>query len=1045
MSKILNVTITGTETEIIYTVAYETGKEKKYNINNVPKTVINFLAEQPTEQATEQPEAAENSKLNNIIIDILTDAETEKNITAFIPNYITKLTFDKITDSDNNNRYNNICITYNYNYDSFDDIGNITTATATATAEQAEATAETIKLLDIMSIINKTIRKTATAEETEAAEAVKMYHYTYNNNNRTDNKQTEEQRQKLNTIAYRNRNRSDNNKTFDDIKNDFYIAFHELEKIKNENSIEIHVHDNFYIRRSKTTADIKKTENKLADAVNNLCLIFALSVLKKLANVSRTGRTAKTKHDTNYYTIQHIRNDLISSYNSLNNLIRTANSYIYNAKDNSKTIIDSVNYVDITVINELFKKSFANDGIDLLAVARYKLFELINKKVVDTTADKFLDIVFSYTDVNKRVWNDIETTTYIKNAITTGTEAETIYNVEYLSGKTKQFDKNNVPKTVLKFLETKEALKNNTINTEKNIYLTTVNTCIATEVFKAVRHYIQSEKTISTNNSYAYINDITTITDSDGKNYNFETYKRLSKFDSSLIYSINSDTMTADAEAVNRISDFIKNIKLTDNYKKVWLLLIKGYGRRTIAKKLNMNENTVNSTIRELRKKVLKCTEISNKYKYMNFKANLKALNNKLATATAEATAAEQAAEAIKSRLNKIKSIAVNKKICKSKKHYKFISAVCDSTIKKHTKISRCKNIHDNFYMCYTILTIPHCNTFISMIKNNIAVLEKTTAKQAEATATAAEATAEINENTEMLIAFLENSAISETKTAIEANRNETTIEEQLTHNFFIRRSRTEAEIKAIEKQLKNELNCYTRTLKFLNCKQIYKIDITDIKQIEATNRTKNIIKYTTTYNSGRTEATEQPTAKIKRFMSLTNSKKINDKTIVYKNAFIINTEATENNIYVIAQNNFKAYNNLMFNRAKDSRTEAEKKINKTAVLNYRNIDISTTYSKNKKNIPFSNCNSDIRKKHNNIITFIDDMIFTDNMFNSYTGLNDNYYDIAINTITVCNNSNNDITYDSICKDVDSDNKKHNEYINNLNLNNLTLYTHKMQ
>lgn len=584
------------------------------------------------------------------------------------------------------------------------------TETAAAAAKAKTDILRNISNIDstIAAIKNKAAAGTATDAEKEQLKALKA------------KAATKEQRKAAAAAAgtaektkqqLKNRNR--NNSTFDDIKTEFYKCYHAFSAIKAAAGTDA----------AATVTEYKTAENNFAAAVDNLCMILVLALLKKLSNVgntttrnssSRTG-TDKTKKDTNYFVIKHLKDDLIVSHNALINI---------NNDDNTATL-------NAAELSELFKKSCSIDSLDLLNVAKEKLFELLSKNYVNTETNDFLDTEYKYIDVNKKTWTDITAVTYIKKVNTEEKKTADntvyhVYTVQYCSDKIKVYTDNNVPKTVLKFIEHETAIKNNTYDKNKNLFLVEKVTCVASEISKAVRYYIQSEKTTTTNNSYCYIDDITSFTDETGNKIEFNTYHRLKKYDSNLITGYNAETATAAAVDYERITKIINDMKISDNYKNVFNLLIKGYGYKTISRILNLKVDTVKSTVRELRKKILKNELINNKHKFITFKNDIISLNAEITRikATAAGTALYNAVAIISDAKEKAKAAAaaIKDSSRNRKKAYKVMYVYHADTAagksyytdaKIYTTVSEKQNsINNNYYIYKTVTTLKHINNY---------------------------------------------------------------------------------------------------------------------------------------------------------------------------------------------------------------------------------------------------------------------------------------------------------------------------------------------
>lgn len=655
MSKIINVELINGH----YHVKYDNDNVKLYKVDNIPKTVKTFLEninyaknlekvndtldtnviESTINESSNKLVYTDKSMTidNDVIIGYNEHLYTKyviksalnnvdiKNLSSFKPSLFSLITFDKMVSNDIT-VYNNVSfklsdmsimekVRDNFYILSTKQHDIVTLDKTIDSINNSKSIM--FKLLKYIELSNKT-KKTFTYK----SDKLKTYHFEYVNNIiKSDNTISID-----NTIdryaksIESSKQNTDKKQSFNDLKLNFYNAYHNYINVIND--------------LNSSITDIKKAESIYTDSIDNLCLVFVLSVLKKLANIQTSYTTTKNnkteiitctrlKRDTNNYVIHKLKNDMLNAYNANKRLIKAVNAYIYNNKL-EKIVIDDNNYYDVGIISELFKQSTCSDGIDLLQTAKLKLLECINNNYVDMSTNNFLDTIYSYNDINKKVWYDISTNTDIKNVIADNY----FYHVEYNSGRKKSFSKTDkIPKSILTFLDYQKALKDNTINTDKNIYLIKKDTCIATEIFKAVRNDIQNEKAIIANNSYVYIKDVTTFTDNDDNTSSFETYKRLDKYNKALISGIDGKN-TESIEINERVTTFINSINnLSDNYKKVFKQVCKGYGYKAIAKKLNMNVNTVKSTIRELRKKILKNPYLDDKIKYLTYNKSIRDIN----------------------------------------------------------------------------------------------------------------------------------------------------------------------------------------------------------------------------------------------------------------------------------------------------------------------------------------------------------------------------------------------------------------------------------
>lgn len=768
MSKILNVIIDSNSNK--YFVAYETGKSKMYLADKLPKTIIDYISsenakisyttktaeqetteaieataeeatasatletEEATETTAEQAETAEAEQAETAekAEEQRRKTETEEATTSdrvehkiikirnnfyiacsVINNTVPKIVVEAITNRNRSFKKDNTVIDIYYRRTAEEAEQETATAEAEAIAEQAEAIRKNLTIANNAKhvIYNakmkaETIAKQAEAEaKTATAEKIETLKK-LTTKAEAEAIATAKEKSIVLATAETAVKRDYNNKSFEEVKERFYATYKQLKLLK--------------ATATASASAIATAEKDYAESIDSICMILVLSVLKKLASVSRTGKTHKTKHDTNYYTIYNIRNDLIVSHNALNKL-----SEAIEANSNSDSKIKYSTFE----INKLFEASFASDGIELLATAKEALIAKIaeaeaHKINVDLNSNNFLDTIYKYTDLNKKVWRDIQTVTYIKAVTTTEASEEqkkqlaeqvrnkikkseqaeavtaeaiaekitTVYTVEYLSNKTKTFSNLDVPKTTIQFIEHETALKNNCYDKKKNLYLIQKETCIAKEVFSAVRSYIENEKTTTTNNSYCYIADVTTITDNNGTEHNFETYQQLQKENTALIYNIKSDFI-AKSEEVNRLTDFIESCNFSNNYKIVFNEMLKNNGYRVIAKKHNMKEQTVKSETRAIRKKIIEKSTVGNKQKYLTLKKSVLDINNNIIKAKAkqaEATATAEQAEAIANKI--LKAVKQLKKQLKQKNSRSFrkynIVVVNTATYKTKTVLS---------------------------------------------------------------------------------------------------------------------------------------------------------------------------------------------------------------------------------------------------------------------------------------------------------------------------------------------------------------------
>ena len=907
MSKIVNVIFDSDRKKIF--VAYDSGKSKMYMLDNIPTTVKNYIdsdnaiinyatataeAEQETtteaEATAEQPTAEQRQNkiikvrknfyiattiINNIvpvsILETINGKNRFKGNTEADYYYYRKTEEQEQAEAEqaynrSRSRTAEAEIIRNNLETANSGRHNIFNAVMTAKAEAAKATATAAAAVLKTEAIKATAEATATAEEATKTKYEKS--------------------------------------NFEEIQHNFYKCYKAFKAIK----------------ATATATEAAEIKRNYTEAINAYCMILVLSVLKKIENVNRTGRTDKTKADTNYYAIRNIKNDLIVTYNAYNQ-IET------NIKNDTK-----INLFDF---NALIKKSFASDGIELLSVAKEKLLTLIAKAeaaeiAVDITKDNFLDIRYDYVDINKKVWSDIQTTTYIEavteeqpptaaeaaeaaaeinakafkqteksgKTVTEITAAEITkkYTVKYLSGRTAVFYNINLPKTAIDFLENENALKNGCYDKQKHLYLTKRNTCIATEIHKAVRSYIQSEKTITTNNSYCYLADITTITDSDsGKTYNFDTYKKIEKYNTALMYNNNNEIFTSETDN-SSIEEITKQLNLkSDNYKKVFKYALQGYNYPTIAKKTGIKENTAKSSLREIRKKILSCNIIGNYQKFNSLKNSIKELNRQRQTAeaaAAEATAtAEEATATAKALKAKAKAAAAvirsNKRSNSRKYKIKYVTfGNCKVYLISKSKI---KKVTNNFYIMQTVKTIPTTtNTIITVY-----AIAKAKATEATAAAEAAEA------KTKKIIADIETyttdiqtitaTALTEQETAIYNTISEA---EKILNTCISIKYRTGTEEETAEQKRNRKfidiINAINNAIrKFLNASDIEYILATaataeEATEATATDRNIYIIKYKTTAEQ---QTAEQQTAEQLYMNDIHNKQKATEKnkSIVFK------------------------------------------------------------------------------------------------------------------------------------------------------------------
>ena len=973
MSKIVNVIIDNNNNKIF--VGYDSGKSKMYMLDNIPTTVKNYIdsdnaiinyvtatAEQEQETTTEAEATAEQptaeQRQNKII-------KVRKNFyiaTTIINNIVPVCVLETINEK---NRFKGNTKADYYYYRK-------TEEQETAEAEQAynrsrSRTAEAETIRNNLTIANSgrhnifnavmTAKATAKAAAEAAEQAEEQQTATAKATAKAAAEAAEQAAAVLRTEAIK-------------ATAEATATAEEATKIKYEKSNFEEIQNNFYkcykafkaLKATATATEAAETKKAYAKAIDVYCMILVLSVLKKIENVSRTGRTDKTKADTNYYAIRNIKNDLIVTHNAINQIIS-------NIENNVK--------MSVFDFNALIEKSFAADGIELLSVAKEKLLTLIAKAEaaeipVNTADNNFLDIRYDYVDINKKVWNDIQTTTYIetvteeqpptaaeaaeaaaeinakafKQAEKSGKTAAEItaaeitkkYTVKYLSGRTAVFYNINLPKTAIDFLENENALKNGCYDKQKHLYLTKRNTCIATEIHKAVRSYIQSEKTITTNNSYCYLADVTTITDSNsGKTYNFDTYKKIEKYNTALMYNNNNEIFTSETDN-SSIEEITKQLNLkSDNYKKVFKYALQGYNYPTIAKKTGIKENTAKSSLREIRKKILLCDIIGNYQKFNSLKNSIKELNRQRkqaeaaaaeATATAEEATAE--AEALKAKAKAAAAVIRSNKRSSSRK-YKIKYVTFGNCKVYLISKSKTKKVTSNFYIMQTVKTIPTAAAINTTTNTIITVYTtaKATAAEATATAEAAEAKAtKIIADIQTYITDIQTitaTALTEQETAIYNTISEA---EKILNTCISIKHRTGTEEETAEQKRNRKFIDIINTInnavrKFLNASDIEYILATaataeEAAETEAANR----IVYSIRYKTATAKTAEQQTAEQ-----------------LYNNSIHIKQTATEKNKSIIFKQNKKAF------KTDSNLTEAEQQYLNVVKLQQKLKQIKKTYN----------------------------------------------------------------------------------------------------
>lgn len=134
----------------------------------------------------------------------------------------------------------------------------------------------------------------------------------------------------------------------------------------------------------------------------------------------------------------------------------------------------------------------------------------------------------------------------------------------------------------------------------------TVETMPIRQVFKAVRHAIDTSRAMSTDarNGYTYLEDYATDTETDTEQ---RIYRRLPKYADlgghATDYNGQETLYSADRQTVEDIDTLIAQLELTVRQAKVLQLRLQGYGQKAIATYLGVSKQAIQKTLGQIQTK----------------------------------------------------------------------------------------------------------------------------------------------------------------------------------------------------------------------------------------------------------------------------------------------------------------------------------------------------------------------------------------------------------------------------------------------------------
>lgn len=293
-----------------------------------------------------------------------------------------------------------------------------------------------------------------------------------------------------------------------------------------------------------------KTSVAFSNVLDELATAVAYSVIKKCLDPQRKGRKDGEVSNSGCNTqLDEVKRSIYRDKNTLANIdysCKKAFITVYNEDGDRQTKTADSDYR--YAYNKLTQQTLG-DGLDLVNTAIISLLDECTK--VDTTAENFLETVYTVRRLKKKVWIKVE----------------------------------------------------DSVNGWE-----TVETSPIREVYKAVRREVANNRSlnIDPSNGYMYLEDLATDEES---NEETTIYRRLNKFSdlAGNVTDFNGAVKfeTVDANSVTDYDTMVEKLELTARQAKILELRMGGYGYVAIATYLGVNEKSVRDVLKTVQKKAI--------------------------------------------------------------------------------------------------------------------------------------------------------------------------------------------------------------------------------------------------------------------------------------------------------------------------------------------------------------------------------------------------------------------------------------------------------
>ena len=284
---------------------------------------------------------------------------------------------------------------------------------------------------------------------------------------------------------------------------------------------------------------------KFTEVATDLATAVAFSVLRKCLDPQ--AKSGKPSNSGCNPQLDEVKRSIYRDTNTLKNIdysCRQAFVTVYNEDGDRQTKTKDSDYR--YAYNKLSQQTLG-DGLDLVNTAIVSLLDECTK--VDTTADNFLETVYTVRRLKKKVWIKVE-------------------------DSAKGWE--------------------------------TVDTSPIREVYKAVRREVANNRSlnIDPSNGYMYLEDLARDEES---NEETTIYRRLNKFSdlAGNVTDFNGAVRfeTVDSASVTDYDTMVEKLELTTRQAQILQLRMSGYGYIAIATYLGVNEKSVRDVLKTVQKK----------------------------------------------------------------------------------------------------------------------------------------------------------------------------------------------------------------------------------------------------------------------------------------------------------------------------------------------------------------------------------------------------------------------------------------------------------